>query len=571
MRAIIGISCYYHDSAACLLIDGKIVAAAMEERFSRIKHDNNFPANAIKYCLDWANIKASDLETVVFYEKPVVKFERILFQFLETFPFSRKIFVETMGQWMSFKLNLPKTLKKEIGFAGPVKFIDHHLSHAASVYNLSGFKDAIIITIDGVGEWATTTIGIAHGNKINLEREIRFPHSLGLFYSAITSYLGFAVNDAEYKVMGLAAYGDPKPFKSQMDELVKLHSDGSYCLNLKYFTFTGSDRMFNSKLENLFGFASRKPESKMERQYENIAAALQVKLEEALINLINQGVSTYHRKNLCIAGGVGLNSVANGKILSKTKVKSLFITPDPGDGGGAMGAVLYYWCQHLGLKLENRKFYPSLGPAYSDSQIEDVLRINNLPYEKLAGDEMIIRKVADLLAKQKIIGWFQGRMEWGPRALGNRSILASAATNEMKDIINAKVKHREMFRPFAPVILKEYVNSYFIADKNIPESAKFMLMVYPFKQKGIKDVPATVHVDNTGRLQVIDRADNPLYYDLVNKFRGLTKTPVIINTSFNVRGEPIVCTPQDAVHCFQVTDIDYLMIGPYLVRKNKKS
>ena len=567
MQIILGISCYYHDAAACLLIDGHIVAAAMEERFTRKKHDNSFPTNAINFCLSWAGIQAGNIDHVVFYEKPVVKFERVLFQHLETFPASRKIFIDSISSWMSVKLNLPKTLKKEIGYSGVVHYIDHHLAHAASSYNLSGFSDSMILTIDGVGEWATTTIGYAKGQKIILDREIRFPHSIGLLYSALTAYLGFDVNDAEYKVMGLAAYGDPKPYKRHMDELVEIFDDGSYVINQKYFTYSSSDRMYNKKLENLFGYPTRLKESPMEKHYENIASALQAKLEEVIFHILNPGQTKYRTNNICLAGGVALNSVANGKILSHTKFKRLYVPPDPGDGGGAMGAALYFWCQHLGNRMPTRSFFPTLGPSYTDNQIEDSLIIHGLEYKKLYSNEIICETVAQLLARQKIIGWFQGRMEWGPRALGNRSILASAATNRMKDIINAKVKHREMFRPFAPVILKEHVHEYFQADFPIPESGKFMLLVYPFKAKGIKEVPATVHVDGTGRLQVIEREDNMLYHDVIKRYYQKTGTPIIINTSFNVRGEPIVCSPADAIQCFLHTDIDYLMIGSFLVKK----
>jgi carbamoyltransferase len=428
----------------------------------------------------------------------------------------------------------------------------------------------MILTIDGVGEWSTTTIGYGKGSRIKIDREIRFPHSLGLLYSTITAYLGFSVNDAEYKVMGLAAYGDPEPYKSKMDELVKIFNDGSYALNMKYFSYTKSDRMYNRRLEELFGLPSRNPESRMESGYENIAASLQEKLEEVVINMIDTGYKRYRMQNLCLAGGVALNSVMNGKILSRTPIKSIYITPDPGDGGGALGAALYFWRQHLGRGVEYNAFNPYLGPSYPDDQIETVLKYHNLIFERIDKREKICAIVAGLLTKQKIIGWFQGRMEWGPRALGNRSILASAASSEMKDIINAKVKHREMFRPFAPVILKEYVNSYFNADNPLPVPSKYMLMVYPFKPSGIKKVPATVHVDKTGRLQVIDRQDNPFYYDLIKSYFRKTGTPIIINTSFNVRGEPIVCTPADAVNCFMATDIDYLVIGPYLVSKNRK-
>ncbi len=579
---ILGISCYYHDAAACLLEDGRIVAAAAEERFTRIKHDNNFPEHAIDFCLRWAGITATDLTSVVFYEKPIVKFDRMLRQHLEHFPKSRKVFVDTIGSWFDLKLRIPNTLKKKFNYKGPVYYIEHHLSHAASSYYLSDFDEAAIVTLDGVGEWATTTMGYGKGTKIRIDRQIHFPHSLGLLYSALTSYLGFSVNDAEYKVMGLAAYGDPKPFESKMNELIQQFADGSYALNMHYFDYTWREGMFNRNLPDLFGYPARHPEAPMQRHYENIAASLQRKLEEVVFQILSVAYKTYGTKNLSFAGGVALNSVLNGKILTKTPFAHVYIPPDPGDGGGAMGAALYWWhsrSAHLEGVMASRaqpatfqvvrskSFTPFFGPSFSDEQIEDVLKHFRLTYSHYPDRAKLLNHVSTLLIRQKIIGWFQGRMEWGPRALGNRSILASAAKEEMKDIINSKVKHRELFRPFAPVILDRYIYDYFRADKNLSPSAKYMLMVYPFTEKGKKDVPATVHVDGSGRLQVIERADNPLYYDLIEAYRSKTGIPIIINTSFNVRGEPIVCTPADAVHCFLKTDIDYLVIGPFVVKK----
>ncbi|MBI4066698.1 hypothetical protein HY411_03195 [Candidatus Gottesmanbacteria bacterium] len=616
---ILGISCYYHDAAACLLIDGKIVAAAAEERFTRVKHDNNFPENAIRFCLSWAALKPTDLDAVVFYEKPIVKFDRMLRQHFANFPTSRKVFTETIGSWFDFKLQIYKTLRKTVGYTGPVYYLPHHLSHAASAYYLSGFDKVAIVTIDGVGEWATTTMGVGRGGKITVEKEIRFPHSLGLLYSAMTAYLGFEVNDAEYKVMGLAAYGDPKHFRQQMGELIRIFPDGSYALTLNYFDYIRSDRMYNPRLEELFGHPARFPESPMERHYENIAASLQEKLEHTVFHLLAAAHKRYKTDNLCLAGGVAFNSVMNGKILGNTPFKNIFIPPDPGDGGGAMGAALAY--QHLtvdhsggalvgvpflassrseptaylwGLFSQGRDaaskrlvaprlmpwsartlarvtrsrqfFTPFLGPSFSEEQMEDVLVRHQLSYTRLER-EALIDRVAQLLTQEKITAWFQGRMEWGPRALGARSILASAARPEMKDIINTKVKHRELFRPFAPVVLAQHVKEYFKADSPVPNSAKYMLFVYPFRAKGKREVPAVVHVDGTGRLQMLERGDNPLYYDLIAAYAKKTGIPIIINTSFNVRGEPIVCTPQDAVHCFLKTDIDYLVMGPFLVKK----
>jgi carbamoyltransferase len=561
----LGISCYYHDAAAALVVDGNVVAAAAEERFTRIKHDNSFPQHAIRFCLHWTNLKPEDIDEVVFYEKPVIKFERILMQHLEGFPKSGKIFVENIGSWIQYKLNIPKTLKRVIGYDGPISYLPHHLSHAAVTYYLSPFTEAAIVTVDGVGEWATTTMGNAHGNTIRIDREIHFPHSLGLLYSAITAYLGFEVNDAEYKVMGMAAYGDPKPFRKQFDELITSFADGSYALNMSYFDYVWSDRMYGKKLERLFGYPTRPKESRLEQHYADIAAALQEKLETTMYNLVNASYEKYKTPNLCLSGGVALNSVMNGKLLSHTKFKKIFIPPDPGDGGCAIGAALCRSVQQT-KKRNMFSFFPNVGPSFPDDQIEDILKQYNLRYKMYDRSELI-SYTAKLLTKNKVIGWFQGRMEWGPRALGNRSILASARDEKMKDLINAKIKHRELFRPFAPVVLSPYIKQYFKTDEYLSPSLRYMLMVYPFKPKGKRDVPATAHVDGSGRLQVIERADNPLYYDLIEEYRKLTGIPIILNTSFNVRGEPIVCTPQDAINCFLKTDIDQLVIGPYIISK----
>ena len=586
-RAVLGLSCYYHDSAACIIVDGKIVAAAAEERFSRKKHDNGFPFHAITYCLDTAGLAINELENVVFYEKPILKFERIVQQHLEYFPLSYKTFLNTMHSWFNTKLQLQKTLKEKFSYCGELLYINHHLSHAASSYYLSGFKDAVVVTLDGVGEWATTAIGKATGTKIQLQKEIDFPHSLGLLYSTITSYLGFTVNDAEYKVMGLAAYGNPQLFAAQFDELIKTHADGSYELNLKYFDYGWSDKMFSRKLEKLFGYPARQPESAAPSYYEDIAAALQAKLEAVVFNLLSAD-RKYKSPRLCMAGGISLNSVMNGKILKNTPFTDVFIPPDPSDAGGAMGAAMWAYLnlppsvmvanksQKLTknspekiLKSLASSFQPYLGPSYNWSQISFTIKKRRLPFELINNRKKLLDTLANALINQKVIGWFQGGMEWGPRALGARSILASASQPEMKDIINARVKHRELFRPFAPAILEESASKYFYSDKHLSPSAQWMLMVYPFKKNGIKEAPAVVHVDNTGRLQTVKRKANPLYYDLIKEFGRRTGTPMIINTSFNVRGEPIVCSPDDAINCFLATDIDILVLDQYVIYKEK--
>lgn len=564
---ILGISCFFHDSAACLMKDGKIIAAAAEERFTRIKHDNTFPFKSIEFCLQEAGIAINDIEFIGFYEKPFIKFERILHQHLQHFPKSFPSFLSTASDWIHQKLNIRSILKEKMHYHGEVVFIPHHLSHAASAYYLSPFKKSSIVTLDGVGEWATTTIGLGEKNTITPEKELHFPHSLGLLYSTLTTFLGFSANDAEYKVMGLAAYGKPEPFRKHFEKLITQHEDGSFYLNMKYFDFDWAQHMPSAQLSDLLGVPPRTPESESVEIYEDIAAALQEKVEEVVFNILKATYKKHKTPNLCLAGGVALNSVMNGKILSKTPYKHLFIPPDPSDAGGAMGVALYITKQKQPQKAL-ASFSPYLGPSYNWYEIKQELKKQHLTHQYLSRQDLI-EKVADLITQQKVIGWFQGKMEWGPRALGARSILASAATPEMKDIINARVKHRELFRPFAPVILDEYVEKYFEADQNIPICAKWMLMVYPFKKKGIKEVPAVVHVDKTGRLQTLSRDDNSLYYDVIKAHYKKTKVPIIINTSFNVRGEPIVCSPQDAIRCFLHTDIDYLVIDQYLVSKKR--
>ncbi len=565
---ILGISCYYHDSAACLITDGLIKAAVAEERFTRKKHDNSFPFKAIDYCLKEFKKSINELDAIVFYEKPIIKFERIIHQHLENFPKSLPAAIESIPQWFDQKLRIEKILKEKLNYYGKIYYSSHHLSHAASAYYLSGFEKSVILTIDGVGEWATTTLGVGKNKNIKIDQEINFPHSLGLLYSTLTTYLGFSANDAEYKVMGLAAYGNPDKYMDKFDQLITQFPDGSYQLNQKYFDFDWSNKkMYSKKLVKLFGHKPRKPESHAYKYHQDIAASLQKKLEEIVINLLNQAYKKYKLPNLCLSGGVALNSVLNGKILTSTPFKRLYIPPDPGDAGGAMGAALYLAAQKDKHLIQWKKFTPYLGPEYAWYEVQKTLKKMNIAYTFYPNKDKLIKSVAKKLKKQKIIGWFQGKMEWGPRALGNRSILASATNIKMRDIINKKVKHRELFRPFAPVILEDHINKYFEADQNLPVSARYMLMVYPFKNIGYKQVPAVVHVDGSGRLQTLTKKDNPWYYSLIEEYEKLTQVPIIINTSFNVRGEPIVCSPKDAINCFLHTDIDYLVIDQFICRK----
>lgn len=574
---ILGLSCFYHDSAACIIVDGEIIAAGAEERFNRKKHDNGFPKLAIDYCLKKAGLAINELDTIVFYEKPIWKFERIIHQHLEHFPKSYRAFIDTSASWLNQKLSIKKILKDELHYHGQIAFLPHHLSHSASAYYLSPFKKATIITIDGVGEWATTTVGLGQKDKIRVDQEIRFPHSLGLLYSTLTAYLGFKVNNDEYKVMGLAAYGDPELYKDHFDKIIFTHMDGSFSLNMEFFDYTWAQHMPSKKMAELFKHPIRKPESKIYKYHKDIAAALQRKLEEAVFNLLTQVYRKYKNDNLCLAGGVALNSVMNAKILKNTPFKNLYIPPDPSDAGAAMGAALYLDRNPQLIKSKEKitkthleiakSFTPYLGPDYTSFQIKQALDEAGLKYKFYKDEQELLNKVSNLLVKKQVIGWYQGRMEWGPRALGNRSILAAATSRDMQDILNARVKKREMFRPFAPAIMKEYFEEYFIADKPLPKIADYMLLVYPFTKKGAENIPATTHVDGTGRPQSISRENNQLYYDLIDSYRKKTGIPVIINTSFNIRGEPIVCTPEDAIKCFLGTKIDWLVIADYVISK----
>ncbi|MBR9679098.1 MAG: carbamoyltransferase [Nanoarchaeota archaeon] len=562
---ILWVSCFHHDASATLVKNGKIIAAVEEERFTRKKHDKTFPKNAIQYCLKQAGININQVKYVGFYEKPLLKFERVIYQHLQTFPKSLKTFVKSTPDWFTEKLRFTKILKKQTKYKGNVLFINHHMSHAASTFLPSPFKKAAILIIDGVGEWTTTSYGIGNKNEIELIKEIKFPHSIGLLYSTITSFLGFKINNDEYKVMGLAAYGNPEKYYDQLKKLVKIEKDGSFKLNPKYFSYTYTDKMHSKKLIRLLG-KPRKTENEITQKHKNIAASLQKITEEIIITILKQVYKITKCESLVMAGGVALNSVVNGKILENTPFKKMWIQPNASDGGGSMGAALYISNTILNKKrnqLENAYY----GPEYSTKQIKKFLDEHEIKYKTL-NETNLTKTTAKLIHENKIIGWFQGRMEWGPRALGNRSILANPCNPEMKNVLNKKVKHRETFRPFAPAVCEEDAKKYFEINGEIPEPSKYMLMIFPVKNNHQKKIPAITHVDRTARPQIITKTTNPRYYELIKKFGKLSKTPILINTSFNVKGEPIVCTPQDAYNCFKNTGIDYLILNKFLIKKN---
>lgn len=561
---VLGISCYYHDGSATLVKDGKLVAAALEERFTRKKHDFSFPINAINYCLKEAGIKSDELDYVGFYEKPLLKFERLMAQHFEHFPSSFPGFLKAMPSWLVEKLRVPGQIRKKLKYKGEIIFLEHHLSHAASSYLVSPFDQAAILTSDGVGEWASCTFGKGIGNKIETYKEIHFPHSLGLLYSAMTAYLGFKVNNDEYKVMGLAAYGDPDKYYDNVRKMIKLHDDGSYELDMSYFVYTKKLSMPSQKMIDELG-PMRVKESKTDQKHMDIAAATQKVMEEVYFFQLNKLYEETKSDNLCIAGGVALNSLANGKITKNTPFKKVYIQPEAGDGGTSLGVAFYIYNSILDKKREFVMDTTYYGPGYSSEQIKKFLDENKIEYKELKDDQDIVETTARLIYDNHVIGWFQGRMEWGPRALGNRSILSNATNPEMKDIINAKVKHREMFRPFAPVIIQEDVHDYFDIDK---DDEPFMLFVYPIKKEKRKLIPAVTHVDGTGRLQTITKEQNARYYGVIKYFKKLSKIPILINTSFNIRGEPIVCTPQDAYRCMMGTGIDYLVMDKFLVARS---
>ncbi len=587
---ILGISAFYHDSAACLVQDGKIISAVQEERFTRRKHDFSFPKNAINYCLQNSGLKAKDLNFVAFYDKPFVKFERILETYLAYAPKGIQSFIEAMPLWVKQKLWLKELIRKELDFKGKIVFLEHHQSHAASAFFPSPFQEAAFLTIDGVGEWATVSYGTGKNNKINILAEIHFPHSLGLLYSAFTYFTGFRVNSGEYKMMGLAPYGKPKYKNLILSELMDLKADGSFKLNMKYFNYCTGLTMTNKKFEKLFGGPARKPEFRLTQREMDLARSIQGVIEEVVLRMAWHIHKKTGQKNLCLAGGVALNCVSNGKIVREGPFQKLWIQPAAGDAGGALGTALFTWYQYLGRKRVargKRDFQQGsyLGPRFENDEIKKYLEKTKIIYASLK-DKEIPEKIADLIAKQKVVGLFQGRMEFGPRALGNRSILGDARSAKMQKTINLKIKFRESFRPFAPSVIKEKASDYFEIDRESP----YMLLVAPVKEKmrrqasakeqklfGLDQlkvvrsvIPAITHVDYSARLQTVNKKDNRLYHQIIAKFNKKYGCPVIINTSFNVRGEPIVCTPEEAYLCFMRTKMDYLIMGDFLIDKKKQ-
>lgn len=570
---ILGIDCYYHDSAACLLKDGSIVAAVEEERLSRKKHDSGFPILAVDDCLKSQKITIEDIDYIGFYEKPLLKFERVLWQHLAMFPKSYLTFVRSMPSWVNQKLHILKHIRKKLKFKKDVLFLEHHLAHAASVFLPSPFEEAAIVTVDGVGEWTTTAYGMGKGNDIHLNKEIRFPHSLGLLYSTITAYLGFSVNNSEYKVMGLSPCGDQNPltnpFYKKLRQVIDIKEDGSYRLDLSYFLYHYKHQMPAQKLCDLLGGPIFPREGLLTDRHKDIAAALQMITEETLTLLLRYVYQMTHQKKLVMAGGVALNSVYNGKILEKTPFKDLWIQPNASDGGSSMGAACYIYHSLLGHPRTSPLKSAYLGSEFNDQEIQTTLDQYGIRYHHLLNDDDICCTTAKLIYENKVIGWSQGRMEWGPRALGGRSILANPCHPEMQKILNEKVKHREPFRPFAPVVCAEDAPIYFECPEPVPAPSDYMLMVYPIRKEYRKKIPAVTHVDGSGRVQTVHRHQHPLYYDTIKEFGKLSGIPMLVNTSFNIRGEPIVCNPYDAYKCMMGTSIDSLVIGHFLIHRQE--
>lgn len=586
---ILGISCFYHDSAACLVRDGEIIAAAQEERFTRKKHDPRFPKNAIRYCLEEGSITVQGLDYVVFYDKPFLTFERLLMSYLTVAPKGLRSWIEAMPLWLGGKLHIPKVIKEEIGYEGEVLYTEHHESHAASAFYPSPFYDAAILTIDGVGEWATASYGYGSGKDITLLRELHFPDSLGLLYSAFTYFTGFKVNSGEYKLMGLAPYGVPRYKDLILTELVDLKKDGSIRLNLAYFDFLGGLRMTNRRFSKLFGGPPRKPETDITQREMDIAASVQAATEEVVLNMARQVRKETRQKNLCLAGGVALNCVANSRLLKEGLFEDIWIQPAAGDAGGALGAALSVWYRYLGNERTNPNGQDSqhgsyLGPAFSMKEVKKYLNDNGYPYQELDVNTRA-GVIAGKIAEGKIIGYMAGRMEFGPRALGARSIIGDARSGDTQRVMNLKIKYRESFRPFAPTVLEEKVTEYFNMDRPSP----YMLLVANVKEERrvpqpsgdgmpiserlkIKrsDIPAVTHLDYSARLQTVNRKDKPDYHEVISEFEKLTGCSVIVNTSFNVRGEPIICTPEDAYRCFMRTEMDILVIEDCILLKEEQ-
>ena len=564
----LGISCYYHDSAAAILKDGHVVAAVEEERFSRKKFDDGFPRMAIDWCLKEAGITPEQINSVAFYDKPVLKFERLLDNYIAVAPRGLYSFLNVIPKWLHKRLWIKEEIKKHMrGYQGNIIFPEHHMSHAAHTFFTSPFDEAAILTVDGVGEWSTTSFGSAENTSIKLTNDIRWPHSIGMFYSAFTYFLGFKVNEGEYKLMGLSAYGKPKYYDLILNEILDVKNDGSLHLNLKYFAFTYDKVMTNQKFAELFGIPRREENVKAEQIHYDIAASAQKVLEDIMLKMVNHVHKKTGMKNLCLGGGVTLNGVANYRILKEGPFESVHIPPSPGDGGSAIGCAQYLYYIH---KKQRRIIVQDhakriqenvyVGPSFSNDEIKSFLEENNIDYEYLTR-EQLLQTTAKLISEQNVVGWYQGKIEWGPRALGNRSILADPRDSKMKDVLNEKIKHRELFRPFAPSILEEYASEYF--DLTIP--SPYMLFVAKVKKPD--KIPAVTHVDGTGRLQTVSREANPLYYDLINDFYKITGVPVVVNTSMNVRGEPIVNTPEQAYAMIIKTEMDYIMMGNYMIQR----
>ena len=597
MTSILGISAFYHDSAAAILVDGKIVAAAQEERFSRIKHDSSYPFNAIQFVLDQSKLNLNDIEHIVFFEKPFLKFERLLETYMAFAPKGFKSFSLSMPIWLREKLFQKKFLFDKLqqhddNFKdiNKIKFSEHHFSHAASAFYPSPFEEAVVLTLDGVGEWATTTIGIGKKNKLEIIKEIHFPHSLGLLYSAFTYYVGFKVNSGEYKLMGLAPYGKPLFKDLILQKLIDLKEDGSFKLNMKYFNYATGLTMTNDKFSKLFGNPVRDPNKDLLTQFHmDLAASIQAVIEEIVLRITKNISSKYKIENLCLAGGVALNCVANGKVQNEKTFKNIWIQPASGDAGGSLGAALAYWHHELGKprdEFSDKMMGSFLGPKFDNNFIETKLKLLKANFKKYSKEE-VTSLIAKELANEKIVGWFQGKMEFGPRALGGRSILADPRSEKMQKELNLKIKFRESFRPFAPSVLREDVNEWFDLDIDSP----YMLLVSQVKKEkqiqmkkedenlfGIEklnvkrsNIPAVTHVDYSARVQTVHKNTNPRYYDLIKEFKKITNCPVLVNTSFNVRGEPIVCSIEDAFNCFMGTNLDILVIEDFVLFKENQS
>lgn len=618
---ILGISCFYHDSAASLLKDGEIVAAAQEERFTRTKHDAAFPEHAIRYCLKQAGIGMDDVDYVAYYEKPHLKLERILTIYADNFPRSFKTFGDVFSQWMRYKFKIPAVIKSSLVALSPtggrnakwlrnIIYCEHHMSHAASAFYPSPFREAAILNIDGVGEWSTTTLCKGSTKNgvpaVDFLKEMKFPNSLGMLYSAFTYYLGFKVNSGEYKVMGLAPYGEPVYFEKIMEHLIDLKEDGSFQVNLDYFTYPYDHIMIHRRFEELFGFDRRSPESKLEKQHFDMAASIQKLTETVVIRICKHLHAITQSDSLCLSGGVALNCVANGKIMEATPFKDVWVQPAAGDAGGALGAALFVWHDMLKQprpvirdKSKDLMKGAYLGPAFSEEEVVASLKQYDLVHDVYADPEVLYRDAAALIANEKIIGLFNGRMEFGPRALGGRSIIGDPRSANMQKTMNLKIKFRESFRPFAPAVMREHVNEWFdlhhkegslLKDEHGYDSP-YMLMVAPVKEhiryeldeqakrlQGLDKlnhvrsvISSCTHVDYSARIQTVTEETNPCFYGILSAFNELTGCPVLINTSFNVRGEPIVCTPEDAIKCFLGTDIDCLVLGNVLLQKEKQS